>query len=354
MGTDIFQVMQERHSVRAYSERVIDEDIRTQINWMITECNEESGLHIQACFDEPEAFSSLKAHYGKFSNVRNYIAMVGKDDETLDEKCGYYGEKLVLQIQQLGLNTCWVYMSYNKNAAGCEIGPGEKLCIVIAIGYGTEQGVPHRNQNVLKIADIREGQPEWFRRGVEAAMLAPTAMNQQKFYITLEDGKPEIRASGKGICTKIDLGIVKYHFELGSGKTLEHNNISAADLRMLMKMQQTEADAVLIYQEVAKHVRSDKLIRMFLDMAADEGRHAAVLHEITDAQLLPKAAVAKTVVTTGRIIGWRRLLKLIARTEYEAVGKYESLVPAFPQLKELSEDEAKHARMLEKIAEIIG
>ena len=180
MGTDIFQVMQERHSVRAYSERVIDEDIRTQINWMITECNEESGLHIQACFDEPEAFSSLKAHYGKFSNVRNYIAMVGKDDETLDEKCGYYGEKLVLQIQQLGLNTCWVYMSYNKNAAGCEIGPGEKLCIVIAIGYGTEQGVPHRNQNVLKIADIREGQPEWFRRGVEAAMLAPTAMNQQK------------------------------------------------------------------------------------------------------------------------------------------------------------------------------
>ena len=354
MGMTLQQAMQERHSVRAYTEQAIDRDTRTQLNWLITECNEESGLHIQACFDEPEAFSSLKAHYGKFSNVRNYIAMVGKNDEMLDEKCGYYGERIVLTAQQLGLNTCWVYLSYNKNAAACEIDPGEKLVIVIAIGYGVNQGVPHHNQAIHKIAEIREGQPEWFKRGVEAAMLAPTAMNQQKFFILLRDDKAQIRVNGKGACTKIDLGIVKYHFELGSGKKLEKNAITASEMRTLLKFQQTEVDAVLMYQEVVRHVRSDKLIRMFLEMAADEGRHAARLRTLTNTQLLPRGGMAKTVVTMGRLIGWRRLLKRMARAEYEAVGKYETMTDRFPILRELAEDEAKHGKMLEKIAEIIN
>ena len=35
------------------------------------------------------------------------IACVGKDDDTLDQRVGYYGEKLVLELQKMGLNTCW-------------------------------------------------------------------------------------------------------------------------------------------------------------------------------------------------------------------------------------------------------
>lgn len=59
--------------------------------------------------------------------------------------------------------------------------------------------------------------PDWFRKGVEAALLAPMAMNQQKFFLTLA-GERVLAKAGTGFCTKMDLGIVKYHFEIGAGE----------------------------------------------------------------------------------------------------------------------------------------
>lgn len=83
------------------------------------------------------------AHYGKFSGVTNYIAMIGKKGPTLEETCGYYGERLVLKAQQLGLNTCWVAMTYSKIKSAFFTWQGEKLCIVIVLGFGETQGLPH-------------------------------------------------------------------------------------------------------------------------------------------------------------------------------------------------------------------
>ena len=76
------------------------------------------------------------AHYGKFKGVTNYLALIGKKESSLEEKCGYYGEKLVLFAQELGLNTCWVAMTYSKIKTAFQVEKGEKLCIVIALGYG--------------------------------------------------------------------------------------------------------------------------------------------------------------------------------------------------------------------------
>lgn len=55
------------------------------------------------------------------------------------------------------------------------------------------------------------------KNGIEAALLAPTAMNQQKFMFSLNRGKVSVKA-GRGFYTKLDLGIVKYHFAIGAGK----------------------------------------------------------------------------------------------------------------------------------------
>ena len=60
--------------------------------------------------------------------------------------------------------------------------------------------------------------PAWFRAGMEAAMTAPTAVNQQKFLLTLmRDGETVKAKALMGPCSKMDLGIVKYHFEIGAG-----------------------------------------------------------------------------------------------------------------------------------------
>ena len=207
----------DRHSVRQYQNQPLRKEVIHALRSEIDACNQESGLHIQLVTNEPKAFDSFMAHYGKFKGVTNYLALIGKKESSLEEKCGYYGEKLVLFVQELGLNTCWVAMTYSKIKTAFQVGKGEKLCIVIALGYGETQGLPHKSKSMEEVIQLDRPAPEWFQKGVEAALLAPTAMNQQKFLFRLDKNRVSVKA-GFGFYTKIDMGIVKYHFEIGAGK----------------------------------------------------------------------------------------------------------------------------------------
>lgn len=213
---ELLEVMKQRHSVRRYTDKVIEKDIRTELERCIEEVNAESGLHIQVIFDEPKCFGSILTTYGMFSGVKNYIALVGKESDTLEENIGYYGEKVVLRAQELGLNTCWVGLTYSKGKCAAKIEKGESLVCVLALGYGKTQGVPHKGKSAGQVCTMQENLPEWFVAGVEAALLAPTAVNQQKFYFEYSDGEV-IAKTGKGAYVKVDLGIAKYHFEAVSG-----------------------------------------------------------------------------------------------------------------------------------------
>ena len=212
------ELMKQRHSVRQYESRAIEPEKREILTGLAADINRKAGLHIQLLYEEPACFDSMMAHYGKFAGVKNYIALVGAKSPALEETLGYYGEQLVLKAQELGLNTCWVAMTHGKSRA--EIGKGEKLVCLIALGYGCTSGAEHKNKPLPEVCNYRDGMPEWFLGGMEAALLAPTAMNQQKFFFTLQpDGKVKATC-GKGFYTKLDLGIVRYHFETGSGRTI--------------------------------------------------------------------------------------------------------------------------------------
>lgn len=214
---DLQEAMKKRHSVRTYTAQKITGDVKEKLQQMLTQCNGESGLHMQLVLEKPKAFDSFMAHYGKFSGVQNYIALVGPKGDKLEELCGYYGEKIVLYAQQLGLNTCWVGLTYSKVKGAFQIGAGEKLCCVIALGYGSTQGSSHKSKSVEAVSQVEGAMPDWFRRGVEAALLAPTALNQQKFQFSLSGNQVSVEA-GRGFYSKVDLGIAKYHFELGAGE----------------------------------------------------------------------------------------------------------------------------------------
>lgn len=75
---ELMEAMKERHSVRAYEDKKIDGDIKSELLGFIEQCNRESGLHMQLVLDEPKGFDGFMSHYGKFSGVKNYIALVGK------------------------------------------------------------------------------------------------------------------------------------------------------------------------------------------------------------------------------------------------------------------------------------
>lgn len=207
----MLDLMKERHSVRQYSDKKIDGDVKTKLDTYVASINEESGLSMQIFYNEPNCFNSMLAHYGKFSNVKNYIAIVGKKEE--QEKAGYYGEKLVLKCQELGLNTCWVALTHGK--VNVQTKPQQKLLILIALGYGTNTGVAHKSKPIKELCK-EDAYPEWFMKGIEAVSLAPTAMNQQKFLFEMKNGQVYAKAL-MGFYSKIDLGIVKYHFEAVTG-----------------------------------------------------------------------------------------------------------------------------------------
>lgn len=213
---DIYEAIKSRHSVRSYTKQKIEGDVLTELCAEIVRCNEESGLHMQLVINEPNAFEGFMAHYGRFVNVNNYIALVGQKGDDLDEKIGYYGEKIVLKAAMLGLNTCWVALTFSKGKCAYEMEKGEVLRCVIAIGYGETQGVPHKSKPLERLCKTDGEMPNWFRTGMEAALLAPTAINQQKFLFTLSGDAVQAKATG-GFYSKVDLGIVKYHFEIGAG-----------------------------------------------------------------------------------------------------------------------------------------
>ena len=220
----IQEAIQARHSVMAYKDQPLSEEIVKVLEDEIVKLNHEGQLHIQLICNEPKAFQGTMAKYGKFRNANNYLVMAGQKAEDLDERVGYYGEHLVLLAQTLGLNTCWVGLSYSKVPGSYVLDEDEKIACYIAIGYGETQGSGHKIKTVEQVSNASDITPSWFRKGVEAALLAPTAVNQQKFsfeYVGMSNNCHQVRAK-KGFSmigyTQMDLGIAKYHFEIGAGK----------------------------------------------------------------------------------------------------------------------------------------
>jgi hypothetical protein len=221
----LLEAIKERHSVRRYSDEPIPEETLAFLRNKVQEINQEAGLHVQLVTDEPKAFSGIMS-YGSFSGVKNYFVMAGKKGDDLEEKIGYYGEQLVLLAQTLGLNTCWAGVSYSKIPGTYELADGEKIGCYIALGIGQNPGSGHKVKPIKEVSNASDLTPKWFRKGVEAALLAPTAVNQQKFfleYLGHKDFSQLPKVSAKPTFSmigyaKMDLGIVKYHFELGAGK----------------------------------------------------------------------------------------------------------------------------------------
>ncbi len=221
------EAMRARHSVRAYQDSPIPPDVISALNAEIDDCNRESGLNIQLIINDDAAFGGLAARYGRFSGARNYVALVGDDEPAFDEKSGYYGERIVLKAQMLGLNTCWAALTFSKRKCKAKIRHGERLGCCIAVGYGVTQGTAHKSKSIEKVCESPASAPDWFISGVEAALLAPTALNQQRFMFAYNDGAVSAKAL-KGPCTRIDLGIVKYHFELAAARNCFKNDFMKA------------------------------------------------------------------------------------------------------------------------------
>lgn len=209
------EAMKERHMVRKYKDKEISPDILEKLNTNIQQNNEKYGLAMELRVNDTSAFNAvIKLILAK--GVKNFLVLSGIDAPDLDEKLGYCGADFMLHAQMLGLNTWWVGGTFNRGKLNADA-DGNKVIGVIAFGYGESQGKQHKSKTYDDVAVYEGKTPIWFFDGVEAALLAPTALNKQVFSITGKDGKVKISCNN-GIFTGADLGLVKYHFELGAGK----------------------------------------------------------------------------------------------------------------------------------------
>lgn len=211
-----------RHSVRAFTAQALPAEVRGRLDTLVADANAAApGLAISAVYDEPQAFGrSLMARYGHFSGVTDYLCMaLATTGPDLRPALGYHGERLVLELRAMGVDTCWVGLSYSKRHVGLALGPGYKLVCLIAMGYAARPGVAHRSRPATDICPAYASMPQWFRDGVDCALLAPTALNQQKFRFALApDGSSVVSTTRRGFYARVDMGIARLHFEIGAGR----------------------------------------------------------------------------------------------------------------------------------------
>lgn len=208
------EAMYERHMVRKYLNLPIEDTIVKQLNNRIQKNNYEYHLSLKLVTNNTSGFNALiKLVLAK--GVKNFIILAGKEQNGLDEKLGYCGADIMLFAQTLGLNTWWVGGTFNRKVK--KMVPDKKVIGIIAIGYGATPGVPHKSKSYGDVAHYNGEAPIWFEKGVEAALLAPTALNKQDFSVEGDGRKVKITCNKESIFNGADCGLVKYHFELGAG-----------------------------------------------------------------------------------------------------------------------------------------
>ncbi len=122
--------------------------------------------------------------------------------------------------------------------------------------------------------------------------------------------------------------------------------MDAQDMKVLIKAQQGEMDAILMYEALAKVAKDEKDAETFRQLASEEGHHAAVFKGLTNQVVEAKKTKAVMLPILYRIIGKKRLYPLIAKGEYDAEKNYEPVVAKYPEVESVKNDEHRHGDMV--------
>ncbi len=225
------EAIRRRVSRRTYRNELLSEQDKEALLSYVTECNQESGLSFLWVEDGKEAFQGLNG-YGMFKGVRSLIVFKAKKGiPHLQEKVGYYGEKIVLEATKMGLGTCWVAGTYNSIPTWSS--DDEEVVCVVPVGYVEEEKsmkekliskASHlKKKGLMDIGSFDESK-SWFIEGLNAVKQAPSALNKQPVRFELKDNQVTVFLEKENKYSWVDLGIAKYHFEVATGLKIPFGN----------------------------------------------------------------------------------------------------------------------------------
>ena len=123
-------------------------------------------------------------------------------------------------------------------------------------------------------------------------------------------------------------------------------SLTDKEMKMLLRAQQGELDAVLMYKALARRVKNTRDQDNFRQLAAEEGHHAAVFHALTGETLQPKKTKAILLPVLYTFLGRKLLYPQIAKREYAAFDTYAPVAARFPSVESVMHDEKRHGDML--------
>ena len=130
--------------------------------------------------------------------------------------------------------------------------------------------------------------------------------------------------------------------ETGLKKPGECCTVSPGQMKVLLTAQQGEADAAMMYERLAETVTDAEDKEAFLRLAGDEKRHEDVFLKHTGRTVRANPSKAILVPLMYSILGKGKVYPIIAKGEYDAARKYENVIPDFPEVGAVRDDEVHH------------
>lgn len=227
-----------RRSRRAYDKsKTIGEEVNARLQEVCSGFRPYNSVRAEIYSTPPDdIFSNALGFYGNIKGAPAFFAFIGDiTDPNVQEKMGYAGQASVLEATSHGLGTCWVALTYNAKAVKLlvKLRQNEKLICVSPVGYTTETwsfeekvlsgfGANHQRKPLQgMVSGLPEaGWPGWARAAVEAARLAPSAMNRQPWAFSIEKSSVTVSVKDRGpefnVARRLDCGIAMLHIELGA------------------------------------------------------------------------------------------------------------------------------------------
>lgn len=265
---NIEETIRRRKSIRSYENRPLSQTDKDTILAYIDKLQQEETpfpVQLQIHLVETKQGSNTEklGTYGVIRNANTFIGVTVEDTETAMEAVGYTFEKLVLTATAMGLGTCWIAGTFNRNqfSSAINMQEGQIFPIVSPIGYPAQKStlVDSLFRKVGKSDQRKPWQELFFENDftnplseakaaeyafpLEMLRLAPSAANRQPWRVIYRDDAFHFYREAKQKTKysydlqRLDVGIGACHFQLaakeknlaGSFTRLSETGITAPD-----------------------------------------------------------------------------------------------------------------------------
>ncbi len=232
-----YPAIPKRRSRRQFEPTPVVPELLEHLRTVCTEFRPFPNARAVVVTESPDrVFRGAVGPYGKIKGAPAFIAFIGNmDSPHVQEEVGYTGEGIILEATSLNLATCWVGGFFRPKVVASLIGisENERVLAVTPIGYATERqtqeerlmtgfGLTHRRKALSRIATgLQKSEwTDWIKAALEAARLAPSAVNRQPWKIHVEPDSITVsvnrRVPNFNVSRRLDCGIAMLHIEVAA------------------------------------------------------------------------------------------------------------------------------------------